>query len=90
MRAGESLAGPLSRSGLLDDDVVEMILVGESANTLDTVLIKIADTIDVRIDRMLNAAVRMIEPLLLIVLAGTVVLVAAALNLPMTQLRPNM
>ena len=90
VRAGESLAGPLSRSGLLDDDVVEMILVGESANTLDTVLIKIADTIDVRIDRMLNAAVRMIEPLLLIVLAGTVVLVAAALILPMTQLRPNM
>ena len=90
VRAGQPLAPPLAESGLFDDDVVEMISVGEAANTLDTVLVKIADTIESRIDRLLGAAVRLIEPLLLLVLAGAVVIVAVALILPMTQLRPNM
>jgi len=90
VRAGQPLAPPLSESGLFEDDVVEMISVGEAANALDTVLVKIADTIEGRIDRMLVAAVRLIEPILLIVLAGAVVVVAVALILPMTQLRPNM
>jgi len=90
VRAGQPLAAPLGASGVFEDDVVEMISVGEAANTLDTVLVKIADTIEGRIDRMLGAVVRLIEPVLLVVLAGAVVVVAVALILPMTQLRPNM
>ncbi len=90
VRAGQPLATPLGASGVFEDDIVEMISVGEAANTLDTVLVKIADTIEARIDRMLGAVVRLIEPVLLVVLAGAVVVVAVALILPMTQLRPNM
>jgi general secretion pathway protein F len=87
VRAGQPLAPPLSESGLFADDVVEMISVAESANNLDAVLITIADTIDNRVDRLLTTAVRLIEPLMLVAVAGVVAFVAAALILPMTQFK---
>jgi type II secretory pathway component PulF len=86
VRAGQPLAPPLSASGLFQDDVIEMISVGESANNLDEVLTTIAGTIETRVDRLLSSAVRLIEPLMLVVLAGVVVVVAMALVLPMTHL----
>lgn len=86
VRAGDELAPPLARSGLFADDVLEMISVGESANNLDEVLVTIADTIDGRVERLLNGAVKLIEPLLLVVIALAIATVAAALILPMIQL----
>lgn len=86
VRAGQPLAPPLAKSGLIDDDIAEMIAVGESANNLDEVLVKVSDTIEGRLDRLLGVAVRLIEPLLLVALAGIVGTVAAALLLPMSKL----
>lgn len=86
VRHGQSLAAPLAESGLIAADVVEMISVGEAANSLDTVLLTIADTLDRRIERQLGTAVKLVEPLILMVLAGFVGLVAVALILPMTQM----
>ena len=89
VRAGQPLAGPLSESGLFDDDVLEMISVGESANNLGDVLVDIAVTIEQRVDRLLTTLVRLIEPLLLLLIAGVVVLVAVSLILPLTKLGGN-
>lgn len=89
VRAGQPLAGPLSESGLFEDDVLEMISVGESANNLGDVLVNIAQTIEQRVERLLTTLVRLIEPLLLMVIAGVVVLVAVALVLPLTKLGGN-
>ena len=86
VRHGEALAKPLAASGLFSDDVIEMITVGESANNLDDVLITIADTMEQRLDRQLSAAVKLIEPAMLLVLAIIVAIVAIAVILPMTQL----
>lgn len=86
VRHGQSLAAPLAESGLIAADIVEMISVGEAANSLDTVLLTIADTLDRRIERQLGTAVKLVEPLILMVLAGFVGLVAVALILPMTQM----
>jgi general secretion pathway protein F len=89
VRAGQGIAGPLSESRLFSDDVVEMIAVAEAANNLDEVLVTIAETIEGRVDRLLAGAVRLIEPLLLLAIAGIVVLVAAGLILPMTRMTPG-
>lgn len=86
VRSGRPLAPPMGESGLFDDDVIEMIAVGESANNLDHVLITIAETIEKRVDRLLSSLVRLIEPSLLLVMAGMVATVAIALILPMTKL----
>lgn len=86
VKSGQHLAPPLEASGLFDDDVVEMIRVGESANNLSEVLVTIAETVEQRLDRLLNIAIRLIEPLLLVVIAGLVGMVAAGLLLPLTKL----
>lgn len=90
VKEGQPLATPLGQSGLLEDDVVEMISVGESANNLDEVLLKVGDSIETRLDRMLGSAVRLIEPLLLLVMASVVGIVAAALLLPMSKLSSSL
>jgi len=86
VRGGESLSRPLGESGFFDEDVIEMISVGESANNLPQVLVTIAETMEGRIDRTLAIAVRLMEPLLLLLLAGGVVFIFMALVLPLMSL----
>lgn len=86
VKHGQSLAQPLAESGLVPADIIEMISVGETANNLDAVLLTISETLDRRIERQLGTAVKLIEPLILMVLAGFVALVAIGLILPMTQM----
>lgn len=90
VKAGKSLAPPLEASGLFETDVVEMISVAESANNLDHVLLKIADTIEGRVDRLLAGVLKLVEPLLLMGLAGVVATVAFALILPMTRISASL
>lgn len=84
--SGETLAGPLEASGLFEDDVIEMISVGESANALPTVLVGVARKAEKRADRILETLLKLLEPALLLVLAGAVVFIFLALVLPMMQL----
>jgi len=86
VRQGQRLAEPLAASGMFAEDVIEMIRVGEQANSLGEVLTTVADTLESRVDRLLSGAVRLIEPLMLIVLAVVIGLVALALILPMTRI----
>ncbi len=82
VRQGETLAGPLGESGLFPPDVIDMIAVSEEANTLDTVLVTIADTNEVRAARVIDLAVRLIEPILLLFMAGMVLVIALAILVP--------
>ena len=84
--AGESLAEPLGASGKFPPTVVEMIAVAEQANTLETVLLGIADSLERHTWRRLDLAVRLIEPLLLMVLASAVLVVVVALLLPLMRM----
>lgn len=90
VKSGKSLAPPLEACGLFEADVVEMISVAEASNNLDRVLLKIADTIEARVDRMLEGVLKLVEPTLLIALAGVVGTVAAALILPMMNVSANL
>ncbi|MFO0827947.1 MAG: type II secretion system F family protein [Phycisphaerales bacterium] len=86
VRSGESLARPLGASGFLEEDVVEMIGVGESANNLAHVLLTVADSLETRIDRTLSVLIRLMEPALLLILAGLVFFIFIALIVPMMRL----
>ncbi len=79
---GKSLAAPLSASGQFPDEIVEMISVGEEANNLDQVLIDVADNLETTTNRHLEMFVRMLEPVLLTVMAAIVLFVVIALLLP--------
>ena len=84
--AGEALAEPLDRSGYFPKAVVEMISVAEESNTLDQVLVDIADGLERRTSRRLDLMVRLLEPIMLLILAGIVLVVVIALLLPILRM----
>lgn len=80
--SGESLARPLAESRLFPPSVMAMITVAEESNSLDSVLVKIADRTDQLIERRLNLMVRLIEPIMLVLIGGMVMMILVALLLP--------
>jgi general secretion pathway protein F len=83
--AGKSLAKPLGASQIFPQETVEMISVGEEANNLEEVLVDIADNLERRTNRELDMAVRMLEPIMLLGMAGVVLFVVIGLLLPILQ-----
>lgn len=84
--SGQSLAEPLGASGHFPRNVVEMIAVAEQSNSLETVLTQIADTLEKQTWRKLDLTVRLLEPLLLVILAIVVLIVVMALLLPVIKM----
>jgi general secretion pathway protein F/type IV pilus assembly protein PilC len=84
--AGESLAAPLSACKHFPRDVVEMIAVGEESNNLDKVLIGISTSLEKRTTRQLELFVRLLEPVMLLVMAAVVLVVMAGLLLPVFKM----
>lgn len=82
VRKGSSLAAPLGKSGLFPLDIIDMIAVGEESNNLENVLVTIADSYETRTSRTIDMTVRLLEPLLLVGMAGIVAIIAIALLLP--------
>jgi general secretion pathway protein F/type IV pilus assembly protein PilC len=87
--AGDTLSKPLAASGLIPPQVMAMIRIAEESNTLDEVLVKIADRIDGRIERKLEVMVRMIEPMMLIFIGGMVMFVIVGVLLPVFDLNSS-
>jgi general secretion pathway protein F/type IV pilus assembly protein PilC len=81
--AGKTLSGPLAACGHFPTVVVEMISIAEESNTLDTVLVDIAESLERRTWRRLDLVVRFLEPVLLLMLAGVVLLLVIAVLLPL-------
>ncbi len=84
--AGKSLAQPLAASGQFPEEIVEMIAVGEEANNLEQVLINIAENMERRSNRQLELFVRLLEPILLLVLAAIILFIVTALLVPILQM----
>ncbi len=84
--AGQSLAAPLRNCRQFPPAVVEMIAVAEEANALDTVLVEIAEGLDRRTWRQLDLLVRLLEPIMLLVVAAIVLFMAIALLIPVLQM----
>jgi general secretion pathway protein F len=83
--SGKSLAQPLMAGGQFPKEIVEMIAVGEEANNLENVLIDIADSLERRTNREVEMVVRLLEPMLLLVMAAVVLFVVIAILLPILQ-----
>ena len=84
--SGETLSTPLGKSGHFPLEVTEMISVAEESNTLDTVLVTISDQLEKTTMRRLDVAVKLIEPLMLLVMAIVVLFVVVALLLPIMKM----
>jgi general secretion pathway protein F len=84
--SGQKLADPLRRSSHFPADVVEMIAIAEESNNLEKVLIDISDSLEKRTARNLELGVKLLEPLMLMIMAGVVLVVVMALLLPVFKM----
>jgi general secretion pathway protein F/type IV pilus assembly protein PilC len=86
IKAGDSLAAPMAASTHFPRDVVEMVAVGEESNNLEKVLLDISMSLEKRTTRQLELFVRLLEPLMLLVMAGFTLIVVAGLLLPVFKM----
>lgn len=84
--AGAKLADPLRKSGYFPPDVVEIITIAEEANALEKVLVDVADSLDKRTSRKLEMMVKLLEPIMLLVMAVVVGSIAIGLLLPVFKI----
>ena len=86
MREGESLADRLRASGYIPHMAVRLIAVGEQSGQLDSMLIRVADTFDADASRTLKRLVTLLEPLLVMLMAVMVGVLALAILLPIMEM----
>ena len=89
IREGESIAGPLRESGVVDPIVINMVDVGEETGELDKMLTKVADTYDEEVDHLVGSLVNAMEPIIVIFLGGSIGFIVVALFLPLVTLIQN-
>jgi len=86
VREGEGIARPMEETGLFDDLVCSMVDVGEQTGELDGMLLKVADAYEKAVDRKIEALFKVLEPLLLIVMAVFVGFIVISLFLPLMKI----
>ena len=86
VREGKALSAPLSEGGLFPDQVMAMITVAEESNKLQSVLLQIANTVERRTNQQVDQAVRLIEPVILCLVAAGIGFLALGLLLPIFTL----
>lgn len=86
IREGESISGPLKRSGEFPPMVCHMIAVGERSGQLEEMLKKVADTYDSQVDSKVGALTSLLEPIMIVAMGGGVAFIVAAIMMPILQL----
>ncbi len=83
---GSSLSRPLAESGVFPDVFTDMLAVGEEAGQVPRSLAQIARRYDDQLGRDIKVLTTLLEPLLMILIAGAVAFVAISMLLPVFQL----
>jgi len=86
IREGESIAGPLKRSGDFPPIVTHMIAVGERSGQLEQMLENVARAYDAQVETRIQALTSLLEPLMIVVMGGAVGFIAFAILMPLIQM----
>ncbi len=90
IKEGAGFAVPMGESAMFDDIVVNMVDVGEQTGELDRMLQKVADRYEVEVDRTVETTFKVIEPILLVVMAVVVGFIVFALFMPLLTMMQNL
>ncbi len=86
IREGESIAGPLKRSGDFPPIVTHMIAVGEKSGQLEAMLENVAKAYDTQVETRVQAMTSLLEPLMIVMMGGAVAFIAFAILMPLIQM----
>ena len=80
---GSSLHEGLGDTKLFENMIIQMVSAGEDSGTLDTMIGKVAEYYKMRFDAIIDGLSEAIEPIMLLILASMVLLLALGIFLPM-------
>lgn len=83
---GKSLAQPLRASGEFPALVLHMVEVGERSGELEAMLAKVADTYDEQVETSVTRMTALLEPLLILLMVGIVIVIILATLVPLLQI----
>ncbi len=83
IRKGESVSVPMSKYTIFPPMMIQMIAVGEKTGTLDANLIKISGFYDTEVENNIDMIITIIEPMMLLLVAGLVGTIVISMYLPL-------
>lgn len=83
---GEGISGPLKKSGQFPAIVVHMVNIGEKTGELENMLIQVADAFDFQVKAKIDTMTSLINPLILIIMGGTIALIIFSVMMPMFEM----
>jgi general secretion pathway protein F len=86
VREGDSIAGPMKRSGEFDPIVTHMIAIGEKSGRLEPMLENISEAYETQLDNRLRALTSLLEPLMILAMGLVVALIVFAILVPILQI----
>jgi general secretion pathway protein F len=86
IREGESITGPLQRSGLFPGFVIQMIAVGERSGELMQMLRKVADAYDHQVETTVGVLTSLLTPALILFMGGIVLMIVLSVLLPIFEM----
>jgi general secretion pathway protein F len=87
---GASVAQPLRLSGEFPPLVTHMIEVGERSGELEAMLAKVADTYEEQVETTVTRVTALLEPLLILIMVGIVVVIILATLVPLLQITSSL
>jgi len=83
---GESITRTAAATGMFDALVMQMMAVGEETGSMDTLLAEVAEFYEAEVENDIDKLSARIEPILTVVIAGIVLVLALGVFLPMWNL----
>ena len=83
---GESLAEPMSRSGIFPPLLVQIVAIGEQTGQLDELLLNAADTFDDESDAAINRFMALFPAVMIVLLAIVIGFIIIAMLLPIVSM----
>ncbi|SFV50068.1 Type II secretion system protein [hydrothermal vent metagenome] len=80
---GDTLNNGLAETGLFENMIIQMIRAGEDSGTLDAMVQKVSEYYKMRFDAIIDGLSEAIEPIMLLIIASMVILLALGIFLPM-------
>lgn len=90
IREGESIAQPLRRSKEFPPIVTHMIAIGERAGKLEDMLENVARSYNEQVEDRISALTTLLEPVMIVIMGGSVAFIVFAILLPIMQLNSGM
>lgn len=90
VREGEGITRPLNAQHIFPDMTIAMIEVGEETGALPDMLNRVADIYEEEVDAAVDALTSLLEPIMIVLLAGVVGTIVIAMFMPMIKMIEGM